>query len=173
MNGKSYKQRVIDNYLNATGRNQFVPREFLDYLRSNPDHECYALFFGTSDADAAQAYREQQVRSWVSGLRVVVRIDKDAAQSIGAIAVSEYTLPALHSPWIGRKSGGGYEQTDPQDRSHLSEMARQGAVSLTTWLERYAGAANLLGVDTHPIKKMIAALEAASKRAVAIKDAAA
>ena len=49
---KKERQRIIDEYLAASGRNMFVPREFVDWLRDYPDHEAYDWFYGMDDAEA-------------------------------------------------------------------------------------------------------------------------
>lgn len=165
MGGKGWKQKIIDDYMNKTGANYFVPAAFLGWLKDQPDHECYDVFFGMTDEAAAQAYREELVRKWVSGLRVVVRYDAPQQTNIGRIEVREYKVPLLHSPVDGRKDGGGYLHTDPADPKHMAEVVRQGAVALAAWLERYTGAANLLGVDLAPVAAMRAALDAAADRA--------
>lgn len=42
---KADRQRIIDSYLSETGRNMFVPGEFIDWLADNEDHEAYDWFF--------------------------------------------------------------------------------------------------------------------------------
>ena len=39
------RQRIIDGYLSATGRNMFHPAEFIDWLEGQPDHEAHPWFF--------------------------------------------------------------------------------------------------------------------------------
>ena len=41
---KKTKQRIIDDYLQQTGKNMFVPQEFIDWLADYPDHEAYKAF---------------------------------------------------------------------------------------------------------------------------------
>ena len=36
---------MVDDYLNRTGSNLFVPAEFIDWLSGQPDHEAYPGFF--------------------------------------------------------------------------------------------------------------------------------
>src|SRR5690554_3353097 len=38
---KKDRQRIIDGYLAATGRNLFVASEFIDWLGEHPEHEAY------------------------------------------------------------------------------------------------------------------------------------
>ena len=59
---KAEKQRWIDEYLATSGRNLFVPSEFVDWLVDKPDHPAYSLIYGKDDADAAREYRVDLVR---------------------------------------------------------------------------------------------------------------
>ncbi len=160
---KRERQAVIDEYLNATGRNSFIPAEFLDWLGDRPDHPVYNLFFGMDDEAAARSYRVDMVRSWVSGLRISVQVQSQTHQRIGAVSVRvrECTLPAMISPIGGRKSGGGYQPVDPENSEHLAEIYRQAAVDLARWIERYEGAMLLRGADLSMMKQIVAELEAA------------
>ena len=38
---KKTKQRIIDDYMAKTGKNMYVPQEFIDWLADHPDHEAY------------------------------------------------------------------------------------------------------------------------------------
>ena len=49
---KKERQRIIDEYLAASGRNMFVPHEFVDWLGGEPDHEAYEWFYGMDDVEA-------------------------------------------------------------------------------------------------------------------------
>ena len=51
---KADRQRIIDSYLSETGRNMFVPSEFIDWLADNEDHEAYEWFFAKDEASAAR-----------------------------------------------------------------------------------------------------------------------
>lgn len=162
MGGSKWKQRIVDDYLNASRRNSFVPGEFLAWLKDKPEHECYPIFYGMSDADAAAVHREELVRRWISGLRVVVRTEAAQTRQVGAIEVREHVVPRYHSPVAGRRDGGGYIATDPSDPTHRAELGRQAAVALTSWLDRYAGTAGLLGIDTSAIAAIRVDLDAAA-----------
>ncbi len=117
------RQRVVDEYLNESGRNQFVPREFLTCLRERPDHPVHPVFFGMDDAEAAQAWREGRVRHWVSGLRIAVRVTEAIPSAVSGVVVRQ--LPAMVSPVAGRSSGGGYAPVDPSDPAMVAELRRQ------------------------------------------------
>lgn len=130
------RQKIIDNYLAQSGRNLFVPGEFIDWLAGEPEHEAYEWFFGIDDATAAREHRIAMARRMASGLRITAEI-KQAKSSVIQIAVREY--PAFVSPVASRKSGGGYEPFDPKDNAAMAELRRQGQVALQSWLNRYAG----------------------------------
>ena len=131
------RQKIIDGYLSQSGRNLFVPGEFIDWLAGQPEHEAYDLFYGMDDETAAREHRIAMARRMASGLRITVEA-KQAKSSVVQIAVREY--PAYVSPVASRKSGGGYEPFDPKDKAALAELRRQGQVALQSWLNRYAGA---------------------------------
>ena len=150
------RQRIVDAYLNASGRNQFVPREFLAWLRERPDHPVHPVFFGMDDAEAAQAWREGRVRHWISGLRIAVRAADAGTSVVSCVVVRE--LPAMVSPVAGRREGGGYALVDPSDPAMLAELQRQAAGALDSWFGRYAGVAEIAGVDTTPIREIAARL---------------
>ena len=56
MSGFTRKRRqdIIDGYLATTGRNMFVPHEFIDWLAGQTEQEAYPWFFGMDDAAAAR-----------------------------------------------------------------------------------------------------------------------
>ena len=155
---KKERQAIINDYLNATGRNHFLPVEFLDWLRDKPDHKAYPIFFGISEEEAAQAHRVSLVRQWVSGLRITVSSSEAKPVSVGRVEVREVSLPAMISPVSKRRSGGGYVPVSPDDEDTMSELVAQAAADLERWLERYGGAASLAKVDTAPITEIVRGL---------------
>lgn len=153
------RQKIVNDYLQETGRNMLVPSEFIDWLKDKTEHPCHGIFFGKSDSEAAQAWRIDQVRSWVSGLRITVTVPEQVRTVIGKITVEEVSLPAAFSPMAGRKESGGYVTTDPKDPQHLQEIAMQGAQAMRQWIERYSGVAALFGIDTSAASKIADKLE--------------
>lgn len=149
---KKDRQRIIDDYLSKSGRNMFVPAEFVDWLQERPEHEAYEAFFGTTDAVAAREYRTQMARKMASGLRIVARQEDARKAAVVSISVREY--PAFVSPVAGRKTGGGYEPFDPDNAAQLAELVEQGRASLRGWLARYRGAFEEAGVDLSDIEKI-------------------
>jgi hypothetical protein len=150
------RQRIIDDYLAETGRNMFVPPEFVDWLAGKPDHEAYPWFFGKDDAEAAREYRIGLARRMASGLRIVVSTQETTAQVIH-VTTREY--PAYVSPISGRKAGGGYARFDPDDEASIAELRRQGATALRAWLVRYRGVAESMGLDMKPIEEIALVLD--------------
>lgn len=152
---KKERQRIIDEYLAASGRNMFVPADFVDWLRDKPDHEAYDLFYGMSDEHAAKQWRVQLARQMASGLRIVVS-HSDPEDKTVSIKVTEY--PAFISPVKGRREGGGYEEFDPQNVQAQEELRRQAATSLASWLNRYRGCAENIGLDMSGIEAIVETL---------------
>lgn len=149
---KKTKQKIIDDYLNVTGANMFVPSEFVDWLAGQPEHEAYDAFYGIDDAEAARQYRIEMARSMASGLRIVAKsemIDSD----VTAITVKEY--PAYISPVSSRKDGGGYMRFDPEDEDAQYELRRQAGVALAAWINRYRGCVDHVGLDLTPLEEMV------------------
>lgn len=160
MISRSEKQRIVNEYLHATGRNMLVPAEFLDWLRDQPDHPCYKLFFGKSQAEAAQAWRVDQVRHWVSGLRITVTVTTPQRVNVGTVTMREVTLPAAFSDPSGHRAGGGYTPTDPDDPAHREALAREAGRSLQAWLDRHAGTCHMLDLDPTGVSTLASALQA-------------
>jgi hypothetical protein len=153
---KKDRQRIIDGYLAATGRNMFVAPEFIDWLQGQPENEAYPLFFGVDDAEAARQHRIDLARRMASGLRIVATVNAPEAASVVQITTREY--PAYVSPMSGRRNGGGYAPFDPEDGDAMAELQSQGAQALRSWLARYRGAAEAAGVDVTPIEEIVAQL---------------
>ena len=152
---KKERQRIIDGYLVATGRNMFHAGGFIDWLEEQPDHEAYGWFFGKDEAAAAREYRIGLARQMASGLRIVARVSEAPSEgSVVSLTVREF--PAYHSPMDGRRGGGGYVRTDPEDAAHIAELQRQGIVSLKSWLNRYGSA---FGEAASPIYDLVEAAE--------------
>lgn len=150
---KKERQKIIDDYLAETGRNMFVPSEFIDWLSGQKAHVAYPWFFSKSDKEAAREYRIWMARQMASGLRIVSKVEHSNA-SVVSVAVREY--PAFVSPVGGRKGGGGYEPFDPKDGAQVAELKRQGIVALQSWLNRYGG---VFGDAAEPIRQIVEGTE--------------
>ena len=153
---KKERQRIIDEYLAASGRNMFVPHEFVDWLGAQPDHEAYEWFYGMDDVEAARQYRIGLARQMASGLRIVIKESQEQEQLPIIIKTREY--PALISPRENRKNGGGYVAFDPENESDQQELRRQAATSMAAWLSRYRGCAESFGLDLTPLEEITQAL---------------
>jgi len=160
---KKTKQRIIDDYLQTTGANMFVPSEFVDWLAGEPEHEAYQAFYGIDDVEAARQHRIQLARQMASGLRIVAKTET-VESSVVSIKVTEY--PAYISPVSKRRGGGGYEPFDPTDEVAQAELRRQAGVSLAAWLERFRGAAENYGVDVTPVEEIVRVLRDDKDKAV-------
>ena len=160
---KKTKQRIIDDYLQNTGANMFVPADFVDWLATQPEHEAYPAFYGMDDAEAARQHRIQMARQMASGLRIVAKVE-DVDSSVVAIKVTEY--PAYISPVSKRREGGGYEPFDPTDANSQAELRRQAGTSLAAWLERFRGCAEHIGLDMTPLEDIVHTLRDDKNKAV-------
>lgn len=153
---RTYRQQVIDEYLNATRRNSFVPHEFLEWLEPQEDHRVWGVFFGKDDADAAHQYRLMLTRQFVAGLRIVVQAVA-ATETEPAVMVK---VPAFISPVASRREGGGYVSVDVRETDTRREMCRQAAEALEAWVRRWAGVARLESVEIDAINQIAGALAA-------------
>jgi len=160
---KKERQRIIDEYLSASGRNMFVPHEFVDWLGEQPDHEAYDWFYGMDDAEAARQHRIQLARQMASGLRIVVQ-EADPQDQVVSISVREY--PTFISPVKLRKSGGGYERFDPESEDSQRELRRQAATALASWLSRYRGCVENFGCDVSYLEELAQTLREVQDEAV-------
>ena len=163
---KTFRQKVIDQFLNETGSNFFHPAEFLEWLREKPDHDVFPVFFGKTDKEAAHQFRLMQVRNFVNGLRVKVTVTPSVASSSPHISVqvrepTVFKVPAYVSPVADRRGGGGYVQTDVTDSDSTAELYRQAAQSLTAWLERHGDVARLAGADVGAVERVLGELTVA------------
>lgn len=149
---KKTKQRIIDDYLHSTGKNTYVPEEFVDWLADQPEHEAYKAFYGMDDAEAARQWRIDMARNMASGLRIVAKTEVIESEA-RSIKVTEY--PAFISPVAKRKDGGGYEPFDPNDEEAQAELRRQAGTALAAWLDRFRGAAEHIGLDMTPLETMV------------------
>lgn len=147
---KKTKQRIIDDYLNVTGNNMFVPDEFVVWLADHPEHEAYHAFHGR-DEELLHAAKLDLARRFASGLRIVAKTEVIESE-VRRVKVTEY--PAYISPVTTRRQGGGYEPFNPDSEESQAELRHQAGVQLAAWLNRYRGAAEHIGLDMTPIERM-------------------
>jgi hypothetical protein len=146
---RTFRQKVVDEYLAETGANAFVPAEFLEWLEPQEDHRVWGVFFGKSDEDAARQFRLGLVRSFVSGLRIKVAVSETV----------NVTVPAYVSVMADRRAGGGYSAVSVGSPDTTDELIRQAAGDLARWLSRYDGICQLAGVDVAGAKATLTILE--------------
>lgn len=154
---KKRRQAIIDGYLAETGRNMFVPAEFIDWLAGQRDHEAYPWFYGKSDSQLARDHRIWMARRMISGLRIVAQ-SQNTTSTVVSVTTREY--PAFISPVGSRRDGGGYLGVDPRDPQSVEELRRQGVTALRTWLSRYRGAFLEAGYDLRLIEEIAAGADA-------------
>jgi len=158
---KKDRQDIIDDYANQTGRNSYVPSEFIDWLRDKPDHKVYNHFFGASDEEMADKHRENMARQFASGLRLTIKTSEMPMPSnIENLKVEAVDVPLLISPINNRANGGGYISVDVQDTDTMCELALQAHQALKSWKGRYAGSCGLLGIDISEIDSILDELKA-------------
>ena len=128
------RQKIVNDFLNATGRNDFQPEAFLEWLRKQPDHPAHDRFFSKTDAEAAQAWRVQQVRAFVSDLRVTINLPS-------APVPTQVQVPA----WTARRQEVSvYDPMDQDDADQIATELGHGLSALRGWRDRYTGLAALL-----------------------------
>lgn len=154
---KSDRQRIIDEYLAQTGRNMYVPGEFVDWLADKQDHPAYDLIYGADDEKAAREYRIGIARRMVNGLRIVAKFSTMPGTGV-TVHIAHREYPALLSAMRGRHAGGGYEQFNLDSPEAKAELMRQGAAALRSWLGRYRGIADEMGLDVTAIEEIVSVL---------------
>lgn len=158
------KQRIIDDYLSATGLNMFKADEFVDWLADQPEHEMYDAFYGMDDSVAARNWRIDQARRMASGLRIVVKAQEVQQSEVVSIKVAEY--PAYISPVSKRREGGGYEPFNPDDETSQKELRFQAGVALAAWINRYRSSAERVGIDLTSMEHVVRILRDEQDEAV-------
>jgi len=157
---KKTKQKIIDTYLNDTGRNAFVPEEFVTWLADKPNHIAYKAFHGQDEHLLWQA-KLQLARQFVSGLRIVVK-ETVVPSEVQNIEVIERTVsreyPAMISRTSTRREGGGYDFFDPENQHDHEELRKQAGIALAAWLNRFRGCAEHMDLDLTPVEELVHAL---------------
>ncbi len=125
---KKTKQRIIDDYLNETGRNRFIPEEFINWLQHKPDHEMYDAFFGMDDSEAAHKWRVHQATLMVTGMRINQTVNVEPAKSTTLEVKVITRISSLHITGCRQENGGGFDAMNPEDEEHQAELRRQAGV---------------------------------------------
>lgn len=147
------RQAILDEFVARHGG--YDPKVFLDEVRlSNGGHPAHA-WFTWQDHVAADAHRLHEARTFVQGLRVKFDV---ITTTRGVRAVTVREAPAYLSPVAGRKAGGGYFATDPNDDTHMAELRQQAATALGSWLSRFGSTLDV--ADDRALRRVIDKLSA-------------
>ena len=154
---REQRQAVIDEYMAETGEPRVIPARFIEWLRPQHNHIAHRHFFAKSEEDAAQEYRVALFRQFASGLRISVKVEvTDPVTSNVSVIVRQF--PAMISPVVNRRAGGGYVAFDHSDPAAFAELRRQGARAMQSWLQRYRDAFE--GIDLGAIEEIAASQDA-------------
>lgn len=156
---KERREEIVRDF--ATRHNGlYDPALFLAEVQDvGADHPAYDWFEWDTDK-AARLYQLEQARDFIRGLKVSFKVD-DVTPS-HQIKVREQPIPMFISPVEGRKSGGGYLLTNPEDPEHMAEHCRQAAQALTQWRDRYSAAMAYVGVSDGDVTSILIKLEKVS-----------
>jgi hypothetical protein len=161
---KARRQKIVEDFARRHNGN-FNPALFLDEVRRQGEsHPAYG-WFEWDAAKAAAAYQLEQARDFARDLRVSFKVEEIIAPN--QVRIREHPIPMVISPMDGRKRGGGYVLTDPDDPDHIAEHCLQAARTLQQWRDRYSAALAHAEVKVGEVNMMIARLEhkASSKAA--------
>lgn len=153
---KAKRQEIVDEF--ATRHNGvYNPAVFLKEVAATGNtHPAYNWFEWNADK-AAHEYNLWQARSFAKDLRITFQIEEVGRE--GAVKVKSVEMPAVLSPIAGRKDGGGYVLTDPNDPEHMAEHCRQAGAALRSWMRRYEAALIHIDGSTKTIERLASALE--------------
>lgn len=160
---KELRQQIIRDF--CLRRNaEFDAKLFEQEVReTGPSHPAYEWFEWDGDR-AASEYRVWQARQFANGLKVSFQVEE--VGRAGVIRVREVEAPMLVSPTEGRRAGGGYFLTDPENPDHMAELCRQAVIDLNRWLRRYQAALVHAGGSVTLIERQIALLDKAAPQEV-------
>lgn len=154
---KEIRQKIVEEFARRHN-GQFDPALFLKEVKeAGESHEAYG-WFEWDGKKAAQEYRLWQARSFAKDLRISFSVEDVGGG--GSITVRTTEMPMVLSPTNGRKTGGGYVLTDPNDPAHQAEHCHQAAAALRSWLNRYQAAVLHAGYGVKTIEQIAEGLEA-------------
>ena len=166
--GKKDREKIINDYLNQTGRNSYVPAEFVEWIKDNPEHPVYKLFGFDDDAKMALKYRIQMARQFATGCKITVQYRDlpteklDANASIIVEDAKVVRFPTYISPIDNRAQGGGYQRFDLENPEVVAELCRQSCRELRAWINRHDGICALKNIDIESLKEVVDLLESES-----------
>jgi hypothetical protein len=160
---KALRQQIVRDFTAAHG-GVFDPEQFVREVKNKGEsHPAYEWFEWDQSA-AAWQYQVEQAREFVRDLRVTFTVEIVGRNQ--SITVKEMAAPFAISPVGGRRGGGGYIITDPNDPAHMAELARQAASDLEAWLRRYGSVLAHAGSTAAAIERQISALNAVGAETV-------
>ena len=172
--GKKDREKIINDYLNQTGRNSYVPAEFVDWIQNKPDHPVYKLFGFEDDEKMALKYRIQMARQFATGCKITVQYRDlptetvDVTDSITVEDAKVVRFPTFISPIDNRAQGGGYQKFDVNNPDTVAELCRQACRELRSWTKRYKGICAVKEVDIENLEEVANSLEEHSVESEAI-----
>jgi hypothetical protein len=153
---KELRQQIIQEFAVRHNGN-FNPRLFFEEVKeTGEDHAAHGWF----QWDVEKGWLEHNLglaRDFAQGLKVSFSIEE--VGSSGAVNVRSVDAPALLSPVHYRHQGGGYQLTDPSDANHMTELCRQAATALASWLKRYEAALVHAGGSPRNVQAQVRHLE--------------
>ena len=166
--GKKDREKIINDYLNQTGRNSYVPAEFVDWIQNKPDHPVYKLFGFGDDAKMAIKMRIQIARQFATGCKITVQYRDlptetvDVTDSITVEDTKVVRFPTFISPIDNRAQGGGYQKFDLDNPDTVKELCRQASRELNAWIKRHEGICTLKNIDIDALSEVADSLESES-----------
>lgn len=152
---KALRQQIVQEFAEKNN-GWFDPAAFLQSVRkAGNKHPAFEWFEWDGDK-AAHEFRLDQARDFARGLRISFEV---RTVHRGSFKIVEQSAPLALSPVAGRRGGGGYYMTNPNDPAHMDELRRQAAQSLRWFLSRFSSVLVDAGVSTAPFEKAQAALE--------------
>ena len=172
--GKKDRQEIINDYLNKTGRNSYVPAEFVEWIQGQPKHPAYKLFVFEDDPKMALQQRIQIASQFATGCKITIKYKPVQSQSIdvdSGISIPEpkvLKFPTYISPIDNRAQGGGYQKFDLDNPDTVSELCRQACRELRAWVKRHKGICAIKEVDIENLEEVANSLEEHSVESEAI-----
>lgn len=164
---KELRQKIVEEF-SRRHNGQYNPALFLDEVKAKgKKHPAYG-WFEWDPAKAANEFNLWQARSFAKDLRISFSVEEVGRG--GAVTVKTTEMPMVLSPSNGRRDGGGYVLTDPNDPAHQAEHCHQAAAALRSWLNRYQAAVIHAGYGVKIVEQLADAME--SVQAPAHADAA-
>ena len=154
---KELRQQIVEDF-SRRHNGQYSPELFLKEVKDRgKDHPAYEWFEWNKNK-AANEFNLWQARCFAKDLRISFSVE--TVGTGGAVKVTTTEMPMVLSPSSGRRSGGGYVLSDPNDPAHQAEHCHQAAAALRSWLSRYQAAIIHAGYGVRLIEQLAEAMEA-------------